>query len=441
MSLESQILEISRRRAEVIHGAGAILTKAHDEKRDLIDSEKLEFERRHKEGKDLAEQVARLQTQLAEQRALADAMPDKRTAGHEDVVGSPVAAGNGEAEKQERRDFGAWLRRGMGGLAPEVRTRIEQRYAALSPEQRALAEGTGAQGGYTVPQGFEKDLVVATLAYGDFLEELDDFETTMGNVMPWPSANDTGQRAVVVAENNAVGNAGYDPAFGQVLFNSYLYSTQTVLVPVTLANDSAFDIESYLQKMFAIRFGRGLNADCTANTGATGCRGLLQDAPANVKTATDFAIAWTDLVALYHSVDPSYREKATWVFHDTTLQAIQQLTDTNGRPIFTPGGVTSDLSKPISDTILGRPYAINQAMPQIEPTASSSSGSSPYSGTSIVLFGDLSNYKLRRVKAVTMIRFNERYMDNLQYGYMAWQRFDGKLIDAGTHPVKALELP
>ena len=57
--------------------------------------------------------------------------------------------------------------------------------------------------------------------------------------------------------------------------------------------------------------------------------------------------------------------------------------------------MTSDLSRPVADTILGRPYIVNQAMPVIASVAKS------------VLFGDFSNYKHRAVKGTQMLRLVE----------------------------------
>jgi hypothetical protein len=37
---------------------------------------------------------------------------------------------------------------------------------------------------------------------------------------------------------------------------------------------------------------------------------------------------------------------------------------------------------------------------------------------------------------VKIIRLNERFADNLQVGFIAFQRSDGNLINAGTNPVK-----
>ncbi len=71
-----------------------------------------------------------------------------------------------------------------------------------------------------------------------------------------------------------------------------------------------------------------------------------------------------DLVKLEHSVDPSYRQRAGHMFHDNTLGQLKRILNKFGRPLWTPGIAVGEPS-----TINGYQYSINQAMPQIAPSA------------------------------------------------------------------------
>jgi HK97 family phage major capsid protein len=53
-----------------------------------------------------------------------------------------------------------------------------------------------------------------------------------------------------------------------------------------------------------------------------------------------------------------------------------------------------------------------------------------------IMLGHFSNYFIRDALDVQVIRLNERFADNLQVGFIAFQRSDGNLINAGTNPVK-----
>ena len=43
---------------------------------------------------------------------------------------------------------------------------------------------------------------------------------------------------------------------------------------------------------------------------------------------------------------------------------------------------------------------------------------------------------VRDVQDVLLLRLEERYAEYLQVGFIAFARMDGKLVDAGTHPIK-----
>jgi HK97 family phage major capsid protein len=73
------------------------------------------------------------------------------------------------------------------------------------------------------------------------------------------------------------------------------------------------------------------------------------------------------------------------------------------------------------------PYWVNQDMPSLAI------------GNKAIAYGDWSKYKIRRVKSIMMVTAKERFIDKLQVGMIAWLRFDGNLIDAGTHPIKYLQ--
>ena len=78
------------------------------------------------------------------------------------------------------------------------------------------------------------------------------------------------------------------------------------------------------------------------------------------------------------------------------------------------------------DTILGYPYAINNDMATIATT------------NKTVLFGAIDKYLIRQVKELSILRLNERFADKGQVAFIGFARYDGNLLDAGTHPVKYL---
>jgi HK97 family phage major capsid protein len=326
------------------------------------------------------------------------------------------------------REFGD----GLGGLQQEDR-------AILSRFQNAQSGTVGSQGGYLIPTGFSENLFEAMLWFGGIDGVVGEFETATGNPWPWPTVNDTTNKGRIIGQDVQI--AETDIVFGQVTFNAYIGSSDLVLIPLALMEDSYFDMDALVARLLGIRLGRLLNQKCTIGSGTAEPTGIVTAAvtAGNVLTlgaGNTASIAYNNLVDLEHSVDPAYRfNPATrWMFSDTMLKLIKKLVDGNNRPLWQPGltasfreGAAVDLvaSKP---TILDHPYVINQDM--AVPAANAYS----------MLFGDMSCYKLRRVSGgVTVLRLVERYADYLQVGFTAFMRIDGNLIDAGTHPVAALQ--
>ena len=140
-------------------------------------------------------------------------------------------------------------------------------------------------------------------------------------------------------------------------------------------------------------------------------------------TGQTTTVIYDDLIDLQHSIDPAYRPGAQFMFHDNSLKVIRKIKDSQNRPIFVPG-YESGSPGGVPDSILGNGFQINQDMAQMAANAKS------------ILFGALNKYKLRMVKDVTMLRLVERYADQLQVAFILFLRADGRLLDAGTNPVK-----
>lgn len=114
-----------------------------------------------------------------------------------------------------------------------------------------------------------------------------------------------------------------------------------------------------------------------------------------------------------------------FMLHDKTLAAIRKIKDTQGHPIWAPPGQAyPGITTQVPDTILGYPYIVNNDMPQMAANAKS------------ILFGDFSNFFIRDALDIRLIRLDERYADTLEVGFIAFQRTDGNLINAGTNPIK-----
>lgn len=295
-------------------------------------------------------------------------------------------------------------------------------------ERVAQGVGSGAIGGYTVADESMRALEVAMLEFGGMRQVATVIRTATGGDLPIPTINDTSNVGTLLGENTVASEQGM--TFGQIVLQAFKYSSKYVLVSVELLQDSSVNVAELMGRLLGERIGRITNEHFTTGDGSSKPRGIVTAATlgktgANGQTAS---VVYDDLVDLLHSVDPAYRNRARFMFADSTLKALKKIKipnfagDNNGTPLWQPG-----LSVGQPDTILGYPFTINQEMPDMAASAQS------------IIFGDLSKYLIRDVKDITLVRLDERFAEYGQVGFLAFYRGDGDLIDAGTHPVKYYE--
>jgi HK97 family phage major capsid protein len=290
-------------------------------------------------------------------------------------------------------------------------------------EQRALSVGTTTAGGFTVPQGFVYNLELALLQYGGVRQVADVMRTDSGNDMPWPTVNDTANVGELLSENTTVGSS-VDPTFGQVVLKAYKYSSKLVLVSREILEDSAFNVAETVGKMLGERIGRIQNVHFTTGDNSAKPQGVVVASTLGVTAASATAIAADELFNLQHSVDPAYRQDPScgWMMHDNILLAVRKLKDSQNRYLWEPS-----IQMGVPDKLLNYPITVNQQMQSSIATA-----------TRTMLFGALGKYKVRDVKDVRLMKLEERYADLDQVGFVAFLRSDGRMLNAGTNPVKHL---
>lgn len=286
-----------------------------------------------------------------------------------------------------------------------------------------LSAVSGSSGSYTIGSTFVERLERAMLAYGGMLRVSEVIRTSHGEPMRWPTADDTGNSGVQLEESTSIGSS-VDPSFGSVTWNAYKFSSQPILVPYELIEDSAINLIEVLGSMMGERLGRIQNTKFTTGTAAGTAKGIVTAATAGVTTTSSTAIAWDELFDLEHSLDPSRRmmPDVGFMFHDNVLKALRKLKDGDGQYLWSNGTQSNQ-----PDMINGYSYVINQDM-----------ASSIASGEVTVLFGQFSQYKIRQVNEVRFYRLQERYRDTDQDGFIAFVRSDGNLLDAGDGPVRKM---
>jgi HK97 family phage major capsid protein len=394
--------ELRAQRAKLVADARAIMDKA-----EVTAEDSAQFDTLMAKADEIKGQIDRVERAENAQAEL-DARIDRDA--HERGVSTDEARADADLAEAA---FNAYMRGGFAAMTDEQRAHATARFNA------AQSTGTGSAGGYTVPTGFYTTLEEAMKAYGGMLDMATIIRTTTGNSLPMPTANDTNNSGAILTENAQVGNQ--DTTFGAVTLGAYTYTSKLVLVSNQLLQDSEFDLNSYLAKILGVRIARAINTHFTVGTGTAQPMGCVTAAALGKTGAVGqtTSILYDDLVDLQHSVDPEYRRNATFMFADSTLKVLKKMKDSQGRPLWLPGIATGE-----PDTILGQRYAINQDMPVMAANAKS------------VCYGDHSKYMIRQVAGTQVLRLTERYADYNQTGFLAFQRWDGNLLDAGMQPIK-----
>ena len=283
---------------------------------------------------------------------------------------------------------------------------------------RAQSSTTTA-GGYLIPTSLMNMIETAMLYECNFFEFADILRTETGNPFDVATNDDTSNDGAILAENTQLTTTA-DLVFGKVTFNAYkLIPKSIILVPVELLQDSAFNLPKYIAEQFGQRWARGMNNYLTTGTGSSQPQGVVIGASSSGVAPGASTITRTNIVHLKFSVNQYYRRNGKFMMNDNTLRTILLINDGDSRPLYQPSPIVGQ-----PDTIEGHQFIINPSMADIGASAKS------------MLFGDFKKYKVRIAKDAQMVVFNEKYMDSFQVGYTGYMRFDAKVMDAGTHPIK-----
>lgn len=290
--------------------------------------------------------------------------------------------------------------------------------------RNAMTVGTPETGGFTVGSTLVNTLERAMLDYSGVLQVAEIIRTSNGEPMTWPTIDDTANTGSVVGESQDAGTAS-DPIVGGSTWTAFDFSSGLLNVSRSLLADSIFNLEQVVGQLLGERLGRIQNTRyTTGGGGGNSPAGIVTRATLGKTAASATAIVWDELIDLEHSIDPSRRNQpgVGYMMHDSIVQGIRKLKNGDGDPIWQSGWNAG-----MPDLINNRRYYINQAM-----------ASSIASGAKTVLFGQLSQYKVRQVGQLVIQRLVERRAEFNQDVFIAYMRGDGNLLDAGDHPVKYL---
>jgi HK97 family phage major capsid protein len=309
-------------------------------------------------------------------------------------------------------------------LPNDNRTEVEKMVSRGADVQRNQSSQLGSEGGYLQNDGIFMGLERNLKWFGGARRVARVIRTETGEPISWSYSDDTSNVAGQSAQNVTVSNTSV--VYQKKTLGEYTYNSGVYPVSVQLLQDARVDVSADIGEVLGQRLGRQTNSDYTNGTGASQPTGFMTDALLGATTASNSAIAYTDLVAALFSIDPAYRDDPSFAFtmSDSTLSYLWKLEDQNGRPLF--WNQMMNLASGMELRILDKPVVVNNAMASIAASAK------------VIACGAFNKFIIRDVHEAQVIALRERYMDQLAVGFIAYLRTDSKLINPNC--VKVLQM-
>lgn len=385
----SKVLELKEKRAKAWEAAKAFLDSKQGSNGLMSAEDAATYDKMEAEVVDLGKEIDRL-----ERQAVIDAELAKATS--TPITNKPNTQPGGETKTGRATD--EYKRAFWNSMRNKNSYEI----------QNALSIGTDSEGGYLVPDEYEKKLVEA-LEDEVFFRSLATVIKTSSGDRKIPIVTSKGE-AAWIDEGGQFPES--DDRFGQTSIGAHKLATM-IKVSDELLNDSVFNIEQYISKEFGRRIGTKEEEAFFIGDGTGKPVGIFNKtggADIGVTAATT-SITFDDVMDLYYSLRAPYRNKATWLLNDSTVKAIRKLKDGNGNYIWQPSVREGE-----PDRILNRPYRTSIYVPELA------------AGNRVMAFGDYSYYWIADRQGRSFKRLNELFATTGQVGFLASERVDGKLI-------------
>lgn len=346
--------------------------------------------------KDMETEVAQLTDSIhrMERREEIEAELSKPTS--KPLTGKPMKADGDKAAKTGRASDEY-----KKALLQAMRTNFRQ-------ISNVLQEGIDPQGGYLVPDEYDKRLI-------DILTEENVMRTLGTNITT------SGEHKINIAATKPAAawiEEGGTLTFGDATFDQIILDAHKLHVAIKVTEellyDNAFNLENYI----LTQFGKALsNAEEDAFINGTGVGqplGILAEtggAQVGVTSASSTKVTADEIINLVYSLKRPYRKNAVFLANDVCVAELRKLKDNNGQYLWQPS-----LQAGEPDRVLGYKVYTSPYFPV--PTA----------GGTAVAFGDFSYYNIGDRGTRSFAELKELFAGNGMIGFVAKESVDGKLV-------------
>lgn len=405
--------DLRRKRQQLVADAGRILERAEDEGRDMTREESRKFDQLHKRAQQLAYKIELGHTRFTQPiSGRPDPDPGQEYAAPADDA-EPRALGPEESAVShlERRGvlteddhydgltLGGYLRAALLGPETDV-------------ERRALAEGSGPSGGFTVPTVLSAELIDRlrpqshVLRAGARIVPLGSDEYTFARLASDPTPGWRGEEGSVTES---------DATFEAITFRP---KSVAFLVKASreLLQDSK-NLNEALPRVFSRTMAQELDRVALLGDGASEPQGLLGASGVSEEvmgTNGDSIGDFNPFIAIRRKIlEANAPEPRNVIYSPRTGEAVELLKDGSGQPLERPPALREwtfrETSKIPNDMTQG--------------TANNASAA---------FVGNFSSLWIGERLDVEVEPLRERYADNLQVGFLVFARWDTNFEHAGA---------
>lgn len=372
------IQELMQKRAKVWETAKSFVDTHEDKNGRLSAEDTTAYNRMEQEIEDLTASIERQQRAADRDKMLSQ------------PINSPIISKPAQTAKEKTgRASDEYKAAMLGALRSNFRN-----------VSNVLQEGVDADGGYLVPEEYDKRLI-DVLEEENILRALGTKLTTAGDHKINVAATKPAASWIEEGQELTWG----DSTFSQILLDAHKLHV-AIKVTEELLYDNAFGLENYI----ITQFGKALaNAEEDAFLNGDGKgkpTGIFAKTGGENVTAEVAAFTGDELINLVYTLKRPYRKKAAFIMNDKNLPVLRKLKDANDQYLWQPS-----LKEGEPERLLGYPVY-----------------TSAYAPADAIAFGDFSYYNIGDRGSRSFKKLTELFAGNDMVGFVAKERVDGKLI-------------
>ena len=372
------IMQMIEKRNQAIEAARAFAVAHKTENGTLNDADYAVYESMEKDIQDISREISRIQREDALEQELSKPMNTPLTS--KPFKGE--IGGTGRSSEDYKNAMLAALRSNFRNVS------------------NVLQEGTDADGGYLVPEEYDKR-IIEVLNSENIMRTLGTKIKTSGDHKINIAATKPAASWIEEGEPLVWGNATFD----QILLDAHKLHV-AIKITEELLYDNSFGLESYI----TTQFGRALaNAEEDAFLNGNGQgkpTGIFAATGGGKVSATTTVLKGDDIINLVYALKRPYRKKAAFIMNDKILATVRTLKDSDGQYLW-----QQSLKDGEPEKLAGYPVYTSE-----------------YAPTGMIAFGDYSYYNIGDRGTRSFKKLTELFAGNDMVGFVAKERVDGKLV-------------